>query len=59
MEGDTTAWWWTWRAKHTGQSPNLPIPATGKGVTLVGCNVSHWANGKIVEEWEYSDYLGL
>jgi len=45
--------------EHTGQSPTLPIPPTGVEVTLVGCNVSHWANGKIIEEWEFSDYLGL
>ena len=59
MEGNTTATRWTWRARHTGQSPRLGIPPTGKEVTLVGCNVSHWANGKIIEEWEFSDYLGL
>jgi predicted ester cyclase len=59
MEGDITMWRWTWQARHTGQSPDLPIPPTGKEVTLVGCNVSRWANGKVVEEWEYSDYLGF
>ena len=59
MEGNMSAWRWTWKAKHTGQSPSLPIPPTGKEVTLVGCNVSHWANGKVIEEWEFSDYLGF
>jgi steroid delta-isomerase-like uncharacterized protein len=59
MEGDITMWRWTWQARHTGTSPGLPIPPTGKEVTLVGCNVSRWAKGKIVEEWEYSDYLGF
>ena len=59
MEGNMSAWRWTWQAKHTGQSPSLPIPPTGKEVTLVGCNVSHWANGKVIEEWEFSDYLGF
>jgi len=59
MEGDLTAFRWTWQAKHTGQSPDLPIPPTGKEVTLVGCNVSRWAGGKIMEEREFSDYLGF
>jgi len=58
-EGNTTVTRWTWRAKHTGQSPTLPFPPTGKQVTLVGCLVSRWGDGKIVEEWEYSDYLGF
>ena len=38
-EGDTTAFRWTWRAKHTGESPTLPIPPTGKEVVLVGCTL--------------------
>lgn len=59
FDGNVSATRWTWRATHTGQSPTLPIPPTGKQVTLVGCNVSYWANGQVVEEWEYSDYLGL
>jgi hypothetical protein len=25
----------------------------------MGCNASRWANGKIVEGWEYSDHLGF
>ncbi|MBM4467122.1 MAG: ester cyclase [Chloroflexi bacterium] len=58
-EGNSIAYRYTWRAKHTGQSPTLPIPPTGKEVTLQGCVVVHIANGKIVEEFEYSDYLGF
>jgi predicted ester cyclase len=53
MEGNTTFTWFTWKAKHTGQ-----YPSTSKEVILVGCAVSHWANGKVIEEWEFSDYLG-
>lgn len=53
MEGNTTFTRFTWRAKHKGQ-----YPSTSKEVTLVGCAVSHWANGKVIEEWEFSDYLG-
>lgn len=58
-EGDAIAYRYTMRMKHTGVSPTLPIPATGKEVTLQGCIVVHVKDGKIVEEWEYSDYLGF
>jgi len=58
-EGNSLAYRYTWRAKHTGQSPTLPIPPTGKEVTLRGCVVVHVANGKVIEEFEYSDYLGF
>ena len=58
-EGNTTAYRWTWWAKHTGQSPSLPIPPTGNEVTLKGCTVVHWVDGKVIEEFEYADFLGF
>jgi hypothetical protein len=43
--------------------PNIqgsrPADSTTARTHLVGCNVSHWTDGKVTEEWEYSDYLGL
>jgi steroid delta-isomerase-like uncharacterized protein len=58
-EGNAIAYRWTWRAKHTGQSPSLPIPPTGKEVVLRGCTVVHLKDGKVIEEFEYGDYLGF
>jgi steroid delta-isomerase-like uncharacterized protein len=58
-EADSLAYRFSWRAKHTGESPTLPIPPTGKEVLLQGCIVVHIGDGKIVEEFEYSDYLGF
>ena len=58
-EGDVIAYRYTMRMKHTGVSPTLPIPPTGKEVTLEGCIVVHIKDGKVIEEWEYSDYLGF
>ena len=58
-EDSSIAYRYTWRAKHTGVSPTMPIPPTGKEVTLVGCVVVHIVDGKIVEEFEHSDYLGF
>jgi len=58
-ENNMTAWHSTWQATHTGQSASLPIPPTGKRVTLQSCLINRWEGDKIVEEWEYSDYLGF
>jgi predicted ester cyclase len=58
-EGDTIAYRTTWRAKHTGQSPTLPIPPTGKELVLKSCSIVHVVDGKVVEEYELSDYLGF
>ena len=58
-EGDSIAYRWSIRGRHTGQSVTLPVPPTGKEVALVGCSVYHVAGGKIVEEFEHSDYLGF
>jgi predicted ester cyclase len=51
-EGDTIAYRYTMTMKHTGQSPTLPIPPTGKEVTLKGCIVVHVRDGKIVKEFD-------
>jgi steroid delta-isomerase-like uncharacterized protein len=59
IEGDAASVRWTWEATHSGVSPSLGIPPTGKRVSMVGCSVYHFKDGKIVEQWEYSDILGL
>lgn len=58
-QGDSIAYRWTLRMKHTGQSATLPIPPTGKDVVLKGCTVVHVKDGMVVEELEYADYLGF
>ena len=58
-EGNAIAYRFTMHMKHTGVSPTLPIPPTGKVVTLEGVVVVHVKDGKVIEEWEYSDYLGF
>jgi len=58
-EGDALAYRYHCSMKHTGTSPSLPIPPTGKELTLHGCLVVHVKDGKVIEEWEYSDYLGF
>ena len=58
-EGDRIAYRYTWRARHTGQSQTLPVPPTGNEVWMEKCVVVHLDDGKIVEEFEYADYLGF
>ena len=60
MEGETAgAARWTFQGTHTGQMANMPIPPTGKRVTMTGLTLVHMVNGKAVEEWEYVDMLGF
>ena len=60
MEGrDTLVTQYTLPMTHTGESPTIPLRPTGKQVIYAGCMVSHFAGGKIIEEWNYGDYLGV
>jgi predicted ester cyclase len=59
IEGNTAAQRFTIRAKHTGTVPFIPVPPTGKEVVIVGCGVYHLKNGKVIEFFEYSDFLGF
>ncbi|MFO7623724.1 MAG: ester cyclase [Anaerolineales bacterium] len=59
VEGDVAAIRWSWQAVHTGTSPSLGIPPSGKQVQFSGCSVYHFQDDKLVEQWEFGDYLGL
>jgi hypothetical protein len=37
----------------------MNIPATGKPVTYTGMAIFHIAEGKIVEQWQEADQMGL
>jgi steroid delta-isomerase-like uncharacterized protein len=56
-EGDKVACRWSGRATHQGEL--MGIAATGKAITITGIVIYRIANGKIQEEWDYSDVLGL
>ncbi len=56
-EGDKVVTRWTGRGTHTGEL--MGIAPTGKEVTVSGLTVSRIANGKIAEEWELMDALGM
>jgi steroid delta-isomerase-like uncharacterized protein len=56
-EGDTVVDRWTMHATHMGEFAG--IAATGKLVTITGCDILRIADGQIVEIWHIEDILGL
>ena len=56
-EGDLVVTRWTGRGTHTGEL--MGIAPTGKEVTVSGITIARLANGKIAEEWELMDALGM
>lgn len=56
-EEDRVVTRYTLRGTHQGELRG--IPPTGRRVTLQGIVISRIADGKIVEEWNLSDKLGL
>jgi len=55
--GDHVATRFTVRGTHAGEL--LGVPATGRDVTCHGITVSRCRDGRIAEEWEITDALGL
>ena len=56
-EGDKVMIRYTAHATHRGDV--MGIPATGKQVTAWGISIYRIASGKIVEEWDSYDNLGV
>lgn len=59
MDGNKTVTRLVLSGKHTGKTPTIQAPPTGREVAMKGCTVSTWKDGKVVEEWAYNDYMGL
>ena len=55
--GDWLTTRWTARGTHQGEF--MGIPATGKQIEFGGLVISHIQNGKLLEDWEDADALGL
>ena len=49
---------WTLQGTHKGTFSSIPIPPTGKKVKFLGCDMSYWKDGKVVEDWNHADFLG-
>jgi predicted ester cyclase len=59
-EGDQVATRWIFRGTNTGDFVTpMPIPATGKQVTISGITIARFAGGKVVEDWHQVDTLGM
>jgi len=57
VEGDKVAVRFTFSGTHKGEF--MGIPPTNKKVTVSGIYIDRIVGGKLVEEWGYSDTLGL
>ena len=58
-EGNTMAFRSRWYMKHTGVSPRIPVPPTGEEVVMKGALFIHLKDDKIIEVFEYKEYLGM
>jgi steroid delta-isomerase-like uncharacterized protein len=56
-EGDKVAYRWTFRGTH--QSELIGIPPTGKEVEITGITINRLSGGKIEEQWNNFDQLGM
>ncbi len=57
-EGDQVVTRWTSRGTHTGDLVKpMPLPATGKRVTISGIVIARCAGGKGIELWHLADTL--
>ncbi len=56
-EGNRVVTVWTATGTHRGTFNG--IPATGKGATVRGVTITRWEGGKVVDEFQLGDNLGL
>jgi steroid delta-isomerase-like uncharacterized protein len=56
-EGDTVATRWTGRGTHQGEL--MGVPPGGNRLEVMGVSISRIEGGKIVEEWDIYDALGM
>jgi steroid delta-isomerase-like uncharacterized protein len=57
VQGDRLAYRWTFRGTHDGHL--LGIAPTGKNVEIWGVTFLRFENGKVTEQWNGWDMLGL
>ena len=59
-EGDKVVTRWTFRGTNMGDIVvPMPLPATGKQVTISGITISRLAGNQVVEDWHQADGLGF
>ena len=48
-----------WRATGTHNGPLFGIPPTGRAVTASAIHIHHVADGRITDQWEQFDAIGV
>ncbi len=56
-DGEKVAYRWTFRGTHQGEL--MGIPPTGKQVTITGITINRVSRGKVEEQWNTFDQLGM
>jgi steroid delta-isomerase-like uncharacterized protein len=56
-DGEKVAYRWTFRGTHQGEL--MGIPPTGKQVTITGITINRLSGGKVEEQWNNFDQLGM
>jgi steroid delta-isomerase-like uncharacterized protein len=61
VDGEQIVTRWTVRGTHQGNlvQPTGTIPPTGRQIKVTGITIARYANGKLVEDWQEGDTLGL
>ena len=58
IDGNFGSAQWTFQGTYSGQTPGT-VSLAGKRLIITGCSMVRLESGKSVEEWVYSDYLGM
>ena len=56
-EGDKVVQRWSGHGSHQGEL--MGLPPSGKRVSVAGITISRFESGKVVEEWELYDTMGM
>jgi steroid delta-isomerase-like uncharacterized protein len=56
-EGEKVAYRWTFRGTHQGEL--MGIPPTGTQVEITGITINRLSGGKVEEQWNIFDQLGM
>ena len=57
VDGDRVAVAFETTMTHSGEI--MGVAGTGKRLSIKGVDIARWKDGKMVERWEYADFMGL
>jgi len=56
-EGDKVVQRWSGHGSHQGEL--MGLPPSGKRISVAGITISRFEGGKVAEEWELYDMMGM